>query len=211
MHKTLLTIGILSALISFGSFQRQTCPEPGKPCTKSGCFADEKEKKLNTAKNRSVTVPDQDPTRIKINMLINRGRRDDRDLFLDNAYVEITDGYLIRQDEQGKERCNCNLASEREKDGDIHMYIGLVPDAPIKNCMVVEITPAWKKKHPEYNIKAMVGKKVKVRGFLLYDYKHTGNAVNTCESCANVWRKTCWEVHPVTEIIPTGGAGLAIP
>ena len=114
--------------------------------------------------------------------------------------MELTDGYLVRQDEQGKERCNCNLATVREKDGDIHMYIGLVPDAAIKNCMVVEITPEWKKQNPEYDIKSMVGKKIKLKGFLLFDYMHKGNATNTCESCSNTWRKTCWELHPVTDI-----------
>ena len=81
------------------------------------------------------------------------------------------------------------------------MYIGLVPDAPIKNCMVVEITPSWKKTHKAYNIKALVGKRVSITGYLMYDDMHNANAVNSCDNnCKNVWRKTCWEVHPVVNI-----------
>jgi hypothetical protein len=36
---------------------------------------------------------------------------------------------------------------------------------------------------------------------MFFDEEHKGSAKNTCKTCEHVWRKTCWEIHPVTKII----------
>jgi len=92
------------------------------------------------------------------------------------------------------------MARKSKKDGDVHMYLGLKQNALKKNCIVVEITPAFKKKHPDYAALLTKNAMVKITGFLLYDFIHEKDAVTTCASCDGAWRKTCWEIHPVTAV-----------
>ena len=62
---------------------------------------------------------------------------------MNGAYV-YTDGILVSFEEEGPESCNCQMAQKKDKDGDVHMSLGLKANAPKKNCIVVEITPASK-------------------------------------------------------------------
>jgi len=112
----------------------------------------------------------------------------------------VIEGFLISFEEEGPESCNCNKATKAKKNGDVHMYLALVKNAPKKNCIVIEITPNFKKKHPDYQNLFQKNARVRVTGYLLYDYLHEANAFTTCTSCNNVWRKTCWEVHPITKL-----------
>ena len=106
---------------------------------------------------------------------------------------------MTSADEQGPESCNCGRASKREKDGDVHMYLSVKTDDEKKNSMVVEITPAFKKKFPDYEMYLEKNIKLRVYGYLFYDTEHEGNAFTTCQRCRSVWRKTNWEIHPITE------------
>jgi hypothetical protein len=173
-----------------------------QPCPKSGSATNANDKKLNIAKNRSVNASNNpDPEFLALNKLITTKKKSDKNLFLDGAYV-VTDGFLISFEEEGPESCNCGKASKANKDGDVHMYLALIKNAPKKNSIVIEITPAFKKKHPDYEDLFQKNAKVRVTGYLLYDYLHEANAVKTCTTCGNVWRKTCWEIHPITNMEP---------
>lgn len=81
-------------------------------------------------------------------------------------------GFIVDFKEEGKETSNCGKATIKKKDGDVHIYFGLVPDAAKRNCKVVEITPAFKKLHPDYETLLKKGSKVKAYGYLIYDYLH---------------------------------------
>lgn len=61
-----------------------------------------------------------------------------------------TEGYLINAILEGGESCNCGKADADLKTGDVHMYVGLTKTAKLKDCIVVEITPAFKKKYSNY-------------------------------------------------------------
>ena len=41
---------------------------------------------------------------------------------------------------------------------------------------------------------------VKVRGWLLFDVEHVGNASHTNPGGSKIWRATVWEIHPITSI-----------
>jgi hypothetical protein len=205
--KTLpITFAFLLFLVST-SFS-QNCIPANEPCTNIGCDKDShgnedlKEKALNKGKNRNAKAPAHtNAQHLTIGAFLNSAQQPDSSKYLAGTYVEVTGGYLVRKpDEMGPERCNCQRAKKSAKDGDVHMYIGLVPNAPIKNCMVVEVTPSWKSKRASYSFKDLIGKKVKVKGYLLYDYIHEPSALNTCHTCTGAWRKTCWEIHPVVAI-----------
>lgn len=172
----------------------------GQVCPKYGNSPKGPKRALNTLKNASVNVTgNRVPEPLPLKNLITSKKRADKGLYMDGAYVS-TEGYLISFEEEGPEACNCNKANASLKNGDVHMYIGLKENAVKKDCIVVEITPAFKKKHPDYE--TMLGRniKVKITGFLLYDFIHEKDALNTCTSCSKAWRRTCWEIHPITEI-----------
>jgi len=195
----LLTVSYMMAILNLSA---QPCGPEGRGNTP----LDDHEKHLNRGKNKSSAVPKKDPEVISIEALKDgRAPKKDADAWWEGAYVEINDAYLVTAEEQGPETCNCGLADERKKDGDVHINIGNKRDLKDKNnnyYVVVEITPSYKKLHPNYEqvLNSLKDKRVTVRGYLLYDYKHEGNSINYCGACTDrgVWRKTCWEVHPVT-------------
>jgi hypothetical protein len=173
-----------------------------KQCPVYGDATTAKDKALNTAKNKSVKVPaNRKPEDLKLNMLINSRKGDDSKRYSNGAYI-VTSGYLVSHEEQGPESCNCKLAKASKKNGDVHIYLGLKPDAAKKDCIVIEITPAFKKLHPDYADLLQNHTKITVEGYLFFDEHHKANALTTCRKCTGsaIWRRTCWEIHPVTAI-----------
>ena len=171
-----------------------------QPCPKYGNSTTPEKRKLNTLKNAGVNInASKAPESLPLKNLITSKKRKDRNLYADGAYV-VTEGYLISFEEEGPEACNCDKAKTKLKNGDVHMYIGLKKNAAKKDCIVVEITPAFKKKNPDYE--TLLGKNIRVRitGYLLYDFIHEKDAINTCNTCTGAWRRSCWEIHPVTDL-----------
>jgi len=188
MQKVLL----LLPLFYFSSSLMAQCPKEGDATTPE-------KKKLNVFKNKGVSTPAGQPQFLPLKNLLPSVKRNDRGLYGDGAYV-YTEGILVSFEEEGPESCNCQAAKKSRKDGDVHMYLGLKKDALKKNCIVVEITPAYKKKHPNYAQSLQKNSKVRISGYLLYDFIHESDAMTTCTKCDGAWRKTCWEIHPVINI-----------
>lgn len=178
---------LLFVAMSFFSFAQTPCPPEGTAKLY-------KDQVANQYKNRDIVVSQIDST-VTLEKMLADGP--DYTRFNPQAYVEIT-GYLVLTRLGGKESCNCGASIDSMRDN--HIYIGLTPHSLEKECVIVEITPKFKKKHPRFDLKYMVGKKVRVRGYLFCDMEHKANAVNTCTSCGSPWRKTIWEVHPVVLI-----------
>jgi hypothetical protein len=163
-------------------------------CPTSGNAKTEKERHFNRLKNREIVVK-RGSTKITIDSILKDGN--DTSRFKSSDYVSVY-GYVVEVKDGDAESCNCN--SDKDSDHDVHIYIGKTVTAKKEECLVVEITPAFKKANPNFNYKELAGKKVKVKGFLFFDYEHSGNARNTCKKCTNVWRKTAFEIHPVCSI-----------
>lgn len=177
----------LSLVLSFGVAAQVPCPPQGDAKT-------EKKQRANVLKNRSIALSPVD-TAVSLVKLLAPG--EDSRRFSSSSYVRLT-GYLVELKGGGKESCNC--ATEIEVQQDIHIYIGQTPHAEKIQCMIAEVTPEWKRLHKATDLKSMTGKQVTVEGYLFYDEEHKGNAVNTCKKCTRLWRKTCWEIHPVCKI-----------
>ncbi len=183
----------LFILLLAPAFSYVQCPPQGSE------QADSRLGKINILKNRSVTPSGRHtPSPMQLSDILGDFTGQDSSRFHNGTYAS-TAGYITSYEERGPESCNCDEASKSAHTGDVHIYIGSSPDAPKRECMIVEITPAYKLLHPDYGDKLIKGNHVKVTGFLLYDFEHKGNSANTCTSCKLVWRKTCWEIHPVTD------------
>jgi hypothetical protein len=168
-------------------------------CPPEGSATNPEEQHLNVEKNKSSKIKRTTPEIIPLRNIIIKNPKPDRRKFIEETYVSIT-GFIIDFVEEGKETCNCGKASKKMKTGDMHINLGLVADAAKKNCMIVEITPSFKKLHPDYATMLQKGNKVTVTGYLIYDFLHEGQSLSTCTSCKGAWRKTCWEIHPVVKI-----------
>lgn len=183
MKRVIITIlAILSVAVCLGQ-----CPIQGNA-------KNDKEVIANKLKNREIVSAHIDTT-ITLRKILHKG--EDSKRFNNNSYVKLT-GYLVEIKPGGKESCNCGASIDSLTD--THIYIGTTPSSEKSDCMIIEITPRFKKLNKGLILQHMKGKEVIIEGYLFYDEEHKGNAVNTCKVCTNTWRRTCWEIHPVYSI-----------
>jgi hypothetical protein len=170
-----------------------------------------KEQALNPKKNRR-TAPgpqDIDPSVTLARML---APGNDRRRFAETKGAEIV-GYVVKVEQGGHpETANCgNLTLALT---DTHITVALGPTNDLTTTLVVEVTPWWRQEMKKQGIdwstetltQTITGKTVKFRGWLMFDVDHTAEAINTKPPNATKtpWRRTIWEIHPVTamEIAP---------
>lgn len=152
---------------------------------------------LDSLKNRNSTDSiDSSVTLEKILSFTD----DDTKNYSSSQYVTLH-GYVVLVKYGGPETCNCH--SKNKDDLDIHIELSLNPNDKGAKAMVVEINRYTRSDNPEFtlaNIKKLIGKEVTVEGFMFLDKEHLQNAVTTNPDGTNLWRYTCWEVHPVMKI-----------
>ncbi|AIE86443.1 hypothetical protein [Fimbriimonas ginsengisoli] len=119
--------------------------------------------------------------------------------------VTIT-GYIVEIKSGGPETCNCQ--TDDTEFWDTHVYVAKNPTDEPKDAIVVEVTPRMrqilKPGSNEWDTKALKanfrpGTKVQITGWQFFDTEHWINTANNPKA-TNVWRASCWEVHPVTDI-----------
>ena len=104
--------------------------------------------------------------------------------------------YIVNVKWGGSETCNCH--SKDQNDLDIHIEVAATPsESDGRKIMVCEMTRFTRNGLGVSDVKKLIGHKVKIYGYLFFDGEHWQNAVNTNPSGTNLWRSTCWEVHPV--------------
>ena len=182
-----ITIKLLTLSLFLNTYVFAQCPVKGdKPLPKF--------EHLDSLKNRNyVGTIDSSVSLQTILTKVNDEKR-----FKTSQFVKLT-GYVILVKAGGSETCNCH--SKDPNDLDIHIELGLnIGDKPTQ-AVIVEINRFTKLTHPEYTVanlkKILLNKKVVVEGWLFFDEEHKQNAVNTNPNGTNLWRATCWEVHPV--------------
>lgn len=137
-------------------------------------------------------------------------------------------GYLYPSKTEGAESSNCALEG-KEDEVDFHIYVGFDPGiaqqlrdnksftGPAKSALnrqsvIVEMTPQFREQfEPDWtfdNIKALIGRQVKIAGQLLIDNEHnirTQNCGLPGADQSTCWRASAWELHPVTQfwVCPT--------
>lgn len=110
------------------------------------------------------------------------------------------EGYLIAAKQSGAESCN----GESETYRDDHLWLAASADDQKRDGLVVEVTPYWNERHPEWDLKTLTRlarehTRIRVSGWILWDEEHADEVGKS--------RGSQWEIHPITRIEVTQGNG----
>ena len=117
------------------------------------------------------------------------------------------EGYVAEVKPGGIESCNCHAVGLDVRDTHIDLTGDPMHDDPTRH-VIVEVTPAWRRAMARRGLdwttrglrRDLLGRWVRVRGWLFFDSEHADEAENTAPGRERDWRGTAWEVHPVTSI-----------
>lgn len=201
MKTRFFTLVVLALLVAGSSAAQKKFHD----CGMAGNAKSDRAKRLNEGKNRyTIPQPDDIDTTITLEKILEPG--DDETRFSNSQAAELT-GYVYAVKRGGVETCNCKAADEQYQDTHIEIVANPSHTAQTER-MIVEVTPRFKKKMRDKGVdwstnglkKLFLNKWVRVRGWMLFDVEHLYSAFNTNENGDNLWRATCWEIHPVTSM-----------
>lgn len=149
----------------------------------------------DSLKNRPCVIVKSDST-ITLESILKPG--EDTKRFKPAQFATLI-GYITVVKYGGSETCNCHSKNKSDLDTHIELTVNL-GDGGTKS-IICEITRYNTNPMLSYAvIKSLKGKKVKISGYLFFDEEHKQNAVNTNPTGTDLWRATCWELHPVCAI-----------
>jgi hypothetical protein len=173
-------------------------------CSATGEGRTSRVRALNRLKNRvAVPVARDIDYAVTLDALLAPG--DDRDRWSERR-AAIVVGYVRDVEVGGVETVNCLARTPDHRD----THIELVPDPEDGGQLplIVEVTPAWRRiaasRGSDWSTDSLrsllLGRRVRVTGWLLFDMEHRRQAENTAPGRVGNWRATAWELHPVTEV-----------
>ena len=160
-------------------------------------------RELNRWKNRYVLPGKNDfDSTVTLERMYAPG--DDRARFDQRKAARIV-GYVTGMKPGGIESCNCKATDLYYRD--IHIELAVHPDSnkPTQR-IVVEPTPRFRKMMEAKGIdwtyaavrKAFLHKWVVIEGWMFFDAEHDKDSFNLNPKNKHAWRRTAWEIHPVT-------------
>ena len=199
----------IAALVSLQPTQPNTFdPFIARDCPPEGTATSHHNQDQNTLKNRTQTPQPADFDNSVTLAKMMKSSSDDTTRFSTGRAVTII-GYLKSAKATGAESCNCG-----EKDEDLtDTHMDIVNSAlDFRKPVIAEITPVWRLMHQHNGLEdwssaairaKYEGHRVKITGWLFFDDFHKNEADNTDpgdHKGKKNWRRTCWEIHPVTSI-----------
>jgi hypothetical protein len=178
-------------------------------CPPTGDATSAQVKALNVLKRRMTTPTPQDiDARVTMQALVAPG--DDTNRWDDERGATI-EGYVAGVKVGGVESVNCHTKDPAYRD--THIELTLEPLANDESTyVIVEVTPQVRQEMAKKGVdwstaslhKTLLGRWIRVSGWLLFDVEHKPNARNTASGGAHIWRATVWEIHPITaiEVLP---------
>ncbi len=162
---------------------------------------------LDLQKNRP-TAPTADDIDLDVTLAAMLSPGDDSSRF-DATKGASVEGIVIRVKAGSVESCNCHARDQ--VDQDTHIELALSAGAPATQRVVVEVTPRLRKQMKAVGVDwstaalsgqngaaSIVGKWVRITGWLFFDEVHVDVAENTNPGGEHNVRATCWEIHPIT-------------
>ena len=160
---------------------------------------------LNVLKRR-MTIPSAEDMDHSVTMAALTLPGDDTTRW--NAAKGATlEGYVADVKVGGVESVNCHTHQSAYRD--THIELTLKPnDHDEATYVIVEVTPQVRRNMAASGTdwstatlrRQLLGKWVRVTGWLLFDAEHAENAANTNPGGRHNWRATVWEIHPITSI-----------
>lgn len=157
---------------------------------------------LIALKNRTTTPSPADIDRnVTLSALLAPGH--DRSRW-SSARAGVIEGYVVHVEEAGIEAANGFSMSRR----DTHIEVALRLDAPPRERVILEVTPAFRDRMHQRGIdwsseslaRTLTGRWVRFEGWLMFDEGHDKESENTNPGDRDNWRATAWELHPLTAI-----------
>jgi hypothetical protein len=179
-------------------------------CPLEGDAANPSVRQLNVLKRR-MTIPLASDMDRDVSMTALTAPGDDIARWSDEN-AAIIEGYVAGVKVGGVESVNCHTHQAAYRD--THIELTLKPnDNDESTYVIVEVTPQMRQKMAaagtDWSTSALrrqlLGRWVRVTGWLLFDREHTENAANTNPGGTRLWRATAWEIHPITaiEVLPS--------
>jgi hypothetical protein len=172
------------------------------PCPPHGCALTTEKRALALLQNRDTPPRATDfDSRVTLDALLAPG--EDRSRWSESRAGAI-EGYVIDVQAGSIEAANCFSFMRR----DVHINVALKPDAPLRESVVVEVTPrsadAARARGEDWSLDALkrelTGHRCRFKGWLMFDREHAAESENTASGNPVNWRATAWELHPVTRI-----------
>jgi hypothetical protein len=171
-------------------------------CPSSGFAFSSERPELYRLKNRTaIPQPADFDNAVTLEKMLQPGDDHERWSATRAARVE---GYVVSLANGPLELTNCYVPCSR----DIHIHVGLRPDASPREQVVLEITPRlreWARLQgrdwsEETLRRELLGHWCSFEGWLLYDSHHAGESENGAPGRSDNWRATAWEIHPITSL-----------
>jgi hypothetical protein len=162
---------------------------------------------LNRLKNRYAPPHQIDPA-ITLAAILAPGRDTGRWKVKQGAEIV---GYVFDVKVGGIESTNCHARGAEQRDTHIELVLDPMAGSPTQR-VIVEVTPRWRTIMAAQGVDSstralrdrLLGRWVKVRGWMLFDVEHQNASANTAPGRERNWRATAWEIHPITsiEVVP---------
>jgi hypothetical protein len=173
-------------------------------CVLTGSSASPIAKQLNWMKNRwnSPKARNFNPA-ITLDAVLATGK--DTHRWSDDAAAEI-EGIVFDVKPGGIEPANCRAQDLADRDTHIEIVRSMEDSGPSRR-MIVEVTPRLRAlararglDWSTQALQSLKGHRVKITGWMLFDFEHIDESENTAPGKRDNWRATAWEIHPVTDI-----------
>lgn len=196
-----LSIGLLATALCGGSTNAQIMYHG---CGLTGNAPSPIAQQLNYMKNRSRNPKPKDiKPSITLEAVLAAGK--DTHRWSDNSAAEI-EGFVFDVKPGGIESTNCLAQNLLDRDTHIEIVPSMDDSGPTRR-MIVEVTPRLRAiaraQGLDWSTEALQvlkGHKVKIKGWMLFDFEHIDESENTAPRARDNWRATAWEIHPVTDI-----------
>jgi hypothetical protein len=179
-------------------------------CPPKGDAKIESVRALNVLKRR-MNAPRAEEIDSKVTLAAMVAPGNDEYRFNENRGAVI-EGYVADVKVGGIESVNCHTRQPYYRDTHIELTLDAKHPEDESEHVIVEVTPQVRavmaKAGTDWSTAALrmsiLGRWIRVTGWLLYDAEHAPNAANTHEGKAHIWRATVWEIHPITaiEVLP---------
>ena len=207
---SLLALGVLLTCSHSSNPPAAVAPPGPTQCGLAGDAISSDVKALNLLKNRE-TAPGIVNAAITLPTMLQPGSDTTRFSTSDGVEIEaVVYDVLVG----GVETANCHATDAANRDTHIELVLDGSHTAPAQR-IISEVTPRWRTAVAATGadwstsaLKALKGRRVRLRGWMLYDFEHAGASENTAPGKAGNWRASAWEIHPITSITVLPNAPL---